>query len=151
MFNLSQREYSAWGTALALLVFGGLYVHSFWRLWQDDGLGGAGAFGLLLGYTIGLVVVLVIYHVVLALLTGSEPADERDRLIEWRSGYLGGLVLAFGVISIVIQIFLEGLLDIGHLQSPLAIAHALLLVVFLATFLELGLKLFYYRHGIRGS
>jgi len=147
MSKLSYKEKSSWGMLIALAVIGGLYFHAAWGLWQADGLVVSAAFRLLFGYTILLVVALIAYHVLIAVLSKPEVEDERDRLIEWRASHVGGLVLAFGVISVILHIMGAGWLGYDLFLSPIAIAHFLLLVMVAATVVELALKLYYYRRG----
>ena len=147
MFNLSFQEKSAWGTLAASLVVGALYFSSVWNLWRGDLLDAPVMLKLALGYTVFLVVVLVAYHVLAASLSRPEDEDERDRLIGWRAAAAGGLVMGFGVMAVVVQIVLEGLFGGFLTDSPILIANALLLVVLIATVVELAIKLYFYRRG----
>lgn len=147
MSNLSFKEKSAWGLLIAQVVIGGLYFNAAWGLWQGGGLVASAAFRLLFGYTVLLVVVLVAYHVLIAVFSKPEVEDERDRLIEWRAGHAGGFVLAFGVVTVILHIMAAGWLGYELFGSPIAIAHFLLLAMVASTVVELALKLFYYRRG----
>jgi hypothetical protein len=148
MSNLSFQEKSTWGTLVALLIIGTLYSNAAWQLWQRDVLVSEALFGLLIGYTVLLVIVLVAYHVLIVVVSGSEAEDERDRLIEWRAGYIGGIVLAFGVFTVIGHILIGGWLGDPLFLSPVGIANALLLAMLVASVAELALKLVYYRRGI---
>lgn len=148
MSNLSFQEKSTWGTLVALLVIGTLYSRAAWQLWQHEALVSEAVFGLLLGYTVLLVVVLVVYHVLISVLSSREDDDERDRLIEWRSGNIGGLVLGFGVFTVIGHILVGGWRGDPLFLSPVAIANVLLLVMLVASVAEMTLKLYYYRRGI---
>ncbi|MGY6630095.1 MAG: hypothetical protein ACXIUL_03715 [Wenzhouxiangella sp.] len=148
MSNLSFQEKSTWGTLFALLVIGTLYSRAAWQLWQHEALVSEAVFGLLLGYTVLLVVVLVGYHVLISVLSSREDDDERDRLIEWRSGNIGGLVLGFGVFTVIGHILVGGWRGDPLFLSPVAIANVLLLVMLVASVAEMTLKLYYYRRGI---
>ncbi|NBB93771.1 MAG: hypothetical protein GVY32_11460 [Gammaproteobacteria bacterium] len=148
MSSMSFQEKSAWGTLTALLGVGGLYTSSLVNLWRADQLHIPSTFGLMVGFTILLVLVLVGYHILVAAITGAQDEDERDRLIGWRAGSIGGFVLAFGVITIVGHIVVGGLLQGGIWQSPAVIANLLLLAVFIATVVELAVTIWFHRRGI---
>ncbi|MDT8437896.1 MAG: hypothetical protein RQ729_02665 [Wenzhouxiangellaceae bacterium] len=154
MNDLTFHEKSAWGTLLVSLVVGSLYFSRVLGLWQSDGLDAPAMLQLALGYTIFLVVVLVVYHALCARSSQDPVKDERDRLITWRAGAIGGSVLGFGVIGIVVQVVLEGLfvgINGGRApavsESPVLIANLLLLVVLLASVVELAARLYLYRRG----
>ena len=101
MTDLSFHEKSAIGTLIAIWLIGILYFHSAWEMWQAGQLHPASNFGLATGLTVLLVIVLVAYHIVIAVTVKPEEEDERDRLVAWRAGNIGGLVLAFGVVGVV--------------------------------------------------
>jgi hypothetical protein len=147
MSNLSFQEKRTWGTLIALLIIGALYFNAAWQLWQRDVLVSEAVFGLLIGYTVVLVVVLIAYHVLIAVVSGSETEDERDRLIEWRAGHIGGIVLAFGVFTVIGHILIGGWLGDPLFLSPAGIANALLLALLVASLVEMALKLMFYRRG----
>jgi hypothetical protein len=116
-------------------------------LGRGDRLDITSTFGLMVGFTILLVLLLVGYHILVAAITGAQDEDQRDRLIGWRAGNIGGLVLGFGVISIVGHIVLGGLVDDAFWQSPAVIANLLLLSVFVATIVELSVTIWFHRRG----
>ncbi len=147
MSNLSFYEKSTWGTLVALLVIGALYFRSSWQLWHQEALAPEAAFGLLIGYTVLLIIVLVAYHVLVAVMSRPEAEDERDRLIQWRAGNIGGLVLSFGVFTVILNILIGNWLGQPLFLSPVGIAHALLLAMLIATVVEMVLKLVLYRRG----
>jgi len=148
MSSMSFQEKSAWGTLISLLVVGALYASSLLNLWRADQFHLASTFGLTVGFTILLVILLVGYHILVAAITGAQDEDERDRLIGWRSGSAGGLVLGFGVITVVGHIIVGGMFDSTFAQSPAAIANTLLLAIFLSNIVELGLTIWFHRRGI---
>ena len=100
------------------------------------------------GLTILLVIVLIAYHIVIALASKPEDEDERDRLIGWRAGSIGGVVLGVAVIGIVLQILFGTLFGDPKSSSPVLIANALMASVFVATIVELAVKLYFYRAGV---
>lgn len=148
MASLSFHEKSAWGTLISLWIIGVFYFRSVWEMWQAGALHPASNFGLATGLTILLVIVLVAYHILIAVTAKPEQEDERDRLIAWRAGNLGGLILGIGVIGIVFQILVGGMFDDPVAGSPVLIANALMAVVFIATMVELVMTLVFYRRGL---
>lgn len=148
MTKLSFQEKSTIGTLLAISVIGLLYYRSAWQLWQAEQLHVASMTGLAIGLTVFLVIVLITYHVLIAVTAKPEPEDERDRLIGWRAGSIAGIILGIGVIGVVLHILFGGLVGDPVADSPVLIANALMTVIFIATLVELSLKLVYYRRGI---
>lgn len=148
MNKLSFNEKSTIGTIAATALIALLYTRSAWELWQAEQLHTQSMMGLAAGLTVLLVVVLVVYHIVIALVARPEADDERDRLIASRAGSIGGTILTIGVIGVVIQILVGGMFGDPVSGSPVLIANALMAVVFVATMVELTMKLVYYRRGI---
>lgn len=148
MSQLSFQEKSAWGTLIATWLIGIQYFHSVWEMWRADALHPASNFGLAAGLTVTLVIVLVAYHILIAVTAKPEQDDERDRLIAWRAGSIGGLILGVGVVGVVLQILVGGLFDDAVAGSPVLIANALMAVVFIATTVELAMTLVFYRRGV---
>ena len=146
--NLSFNEKSAIGTLVAITVIGALYFHSAWQMWQAGVLQPQTNFGLATGLTILLVVVLIAYHILIAIISRPEDDDERDRLIAWRAGNAGGLVLGVGVIGVVLHVLIGSFWDDPVAASPVLIVNALMAVVFAATAFELVLTLVFYRRGV---
>ena len=90
---MSFREKSAWASlAVMLVVYVPYFVHIF-RLFGRSELQG----GVLLGQFIGAVVfqvfLLIIVHIVIAIQSRQQQADERDRAIEARSYKIAYLAL----------------------------------------------------------
>ncbi len=148
MTQFSFQEKSTFGTLLATWFIGVFYFHQIWDLWQADALQVASMAGVAIGLTILLVVVLIAYHIIIAVSAKPEQDDERDRLVAWRAGSVGGNILGIGVIGVVLQILVGGMVDDPVAASPVLIANALMAVVFVATIIELILTLYYYRRGV---
>lgn len=148
MNDYSFQEKSTLGTLIVTLAIGFFYFRAAWDLWQSGYLNVGSTLSLATGLTILLVIVLVAYHIVIALASKPEDEDERDRLIDWRAGSIGGVVLGFAVIGIVLQILFGTLFGDPKSSSPVLIANALMGSVFVATIVELGTKLYFYRVGI---
>ena len=148
MTQFSFQEKSTFGTLLATWFIGVMYFHSAWEMWQVDALHPVSNFGLATGLTILLAVVLIAYHIIIAVSAKPEDDDERDRLVAWRAGSIAGTVMIVGVIGVVLQILVGSLYDDPVAASPVLIANALMAVVFIATIVELILTLYYYRRGV---
>lgn len=148
MSSLSFHEKSAIGTLVALWFIGIFYFHSVWDLWQAGQLHPASMTGLATGLTILLVIVLVGYHILIAVTARPQHEDERDRMIAWRAGNISGVVLGVAVIGIVVHILIGGFFGNALAESPMLIANALMAAVFLATIFELVLTLVFYRRGV---
>jgi hypothetical protein len=149
--DLSFNEKSALGTLIALIVLGSLYASTVVRLWSEDLLGLPAVFGLGVGFTILLVVILIGYHVLIAAFSKPAADDERDRVIAWRAGNIGGVVLGVTVMTIVLNIVIGGIIGRGFAYelaiSPAKISIALIAAIWLATVVELALTLRFYRTG----
>lgn len=87
-----------------------------------------------------MVAVLIAGHIVAALTTRRDDADERDRIIGWRAESYSGWVVATGVVL--------GLAGMVLSLPNLWIAHLLLLSLFLSEILKLALQLVFYRRGV---
>jgi len=151
MSALSFYEKSAWGTFIALSVLGGFYFSAVWELWAAGQLIAPAVFGLGLGFTIFLVVVLVVFHVLIAIVDRPGDEDERDRLIGYRAAQWSSFTLFAGVISIVGLVLLSGVLEDSALHawlySPMAIIQLLMILVLAAQLLELLVRIVLYRRG----
>ena len=145
---LSFQEKSAWGMLVAHAVIGALYFSSAWNLWRADQLSAPIMIKLAFGYMLVLIIAAIVYHAVVAAIDRPPEDDERDRLIAWRAGAVGGTVLAFGMFGIIGHLVLNALYGGVAMISPIFIANALLLVVLLATLAELAAKLRFYRRGV---
>jgi hypothetical protein len=151
MSDLSFNEKSALGTLIALIVLGALYASTVVRLWSEDLLGLPAVFGLGVGFTILLVAILIAYHGIVAAFSKPENDDERDRVIAWRAGNIGGVVLGVAVMTVVLNIVIGGIIGRGFAHelavSPAKISIALIAAIWLATVVELALTLRFYRTG----
>ena len=94
------QEKSAWIMTLALLFGGGFY----YRVVASMSAGGELAppnIGLIGVYTVILVIVAVVGHILVAVLAPKDadaPLDERERKIFDRAGHLSGYIFGFGVV-----------------------------------------------------
>ncbi|MCH9680027.1 MAG: hypothetical protein K0V04_01235 [Deltaproteobacteria bacterium] len=95
--------------------------------------------GLFIAAVVLQIVIMIFGHIAAALVSRPEEADERDRLIEWRSEHYSSWVLGAGV-------FMAMML----LATPIAKVwptHLLLVSMFLAEILKATLRLVSYRRG----
>lgn len=148
MSNLSFHEKSAIGTLIAMWITGIFYFRSVWELWAAGQLHPASMTGLTTRLAILLIIILVGYHIVIAATARPQREDERDKLIAWRAGNIGGAVLGIGVVGIVVHILIGGFFNDPIFSSPMLIATALMAAVFVATLVELILTLVFYRRGV---
>lgn len=98
---MSYREKTAW-IMIAALIFGGLM---YFATVADNSRSilkpAEPTMPLIVGYTIVLVLIAVVGHIVTAILSPKDanaPADERDKRIIDKAGHLSGYVLGFGVV-----------------------------------------------------
>ncbi len=87
-----------------------------------------------------MVVVLTAGHIVVAIASGPEGRDERDRLIGWRAESNSSWLLAVGVLAAVTGLVFS--------IEDIWIAHVLVLSLFLSTVVRYVLQLVYYRRGM---
>ncbi len=140
---MSFREKSAWITLLSVLICFGVY---FWELIAGRAgghrLGALHSLHLLLLAVAGLVVLQLALTSVAALTTPKHsraPADERERLIQWRSQAIGYHVL------MVLAILLFVPIHFGH--SALDMANFALLAVVISTCVVAVAQIVMYRRG----
>ena len=101
---VSERELGVWAGLLSTL---GIYA-AFFCMTSSGAVSGGGQVGLLIGLVTLQVVVLVVFHIGLAIGRGEEHADERDAAIGLRAERAGYAVLAFGVATLTILYLVWG-------------------------------------------
>jgi hypothetical protein len=137
---MSFREKSAWITLVTVLVCFGAYYGSI-LTGQVSGRG-LETLHLLLMCVVGLVVLQVALTVAAARTTpkdGRAPADERERLIQWRSHTLGYYVLVVLVLALAIPA------HIGH--PAVDLLNFALLDVVIAALVVAGAQIVMFRRG----
>jgi uncharacterized membrane protein (DUF485 family) len=95
------REKSAWIMFLALLVVGVVYFYLVGVTWSESGQLAQPMLPQVVIYTVCLVVLAVISHIVIAIMAPKEadmPADEREKQVIVRAGHYSSYVLAAGVV-----------------------------------------------------
>jgi uncharacterized membrane protein len=137
------KEKSAWVMVIALLITGLGYVYTVSQLSVELGQLAPPLFPLLIGFTVVIVIISIIGHILAALSNPREanaPADERDQRIADKASHWSSYVLAVGVV-----------LGLGlYLVFPSG--PVLFYVVFgslaLSTLVEYGLQIYFYRHAV---
>ncbi|MFI4855425.1 MAG: hypothetical protein ACIAQF_10675 [Phycisphaerales bacterium JB065] len=87
-----------------------------------------------------LVVILIVGHIIAAVTGRQEDADERDRLIGWRSESNSSWVLGLGVFAALACL-------VGSVPEVLT-AHVLLLSLYASQMMQYGFQILYYRRGM---
>ena len=134
------QEKSAWVMLLALLVSALFYVSIVAAM--SEGLGHLASPGLstLVGYTIVLVAICAIGHIVIAIFAVKDadaPLDEREKIIVQRAAHLSSYVLGAGVImALILFLFFKN----GNL-----LFYAVFMSLILAQIVEYTLHIFFYR------
>lgn len=137
------KEKSAWVMSIALIVAGAFYAWSVFIIWQAAGMVPPPN---VLGLAVGVVIIIAIAifgHIVAAIgnpMDANAPEDERDRLVVWRAGNLGGLVL--GALS------MTGLFHFAVLGNGNLLFHMIIGALTLSQLAEYALTIWYYRRGV---
>ncbi|MEL6860141.1 MAG: hypothetical protein AAFO74_17290 [Pseudomonadota bacterium] len=137
------KEKSAWVMSIALIVAGAFYAWSVFIIWQAAGMVPPPN---VLGLAVGVVIIIAIAifgHIVAAIgnpMDANAPEDERDRLVVWRAGNLGGLVL--GALS------MTGLFHFAVLGNGNLLFHMIIGALTLSQLAEYVLTIWYYRRGV---
>ena len=131
---MSFREKSAWINLAAIVLVYGFYAYGIWGAPPTR----LGAIAVLIGSTIGMIVISIAGHIAIAIGQRPEVVDERDMLVGLRSARNGFHALAAGVWTLIfLAIALPG--------PPILLAYAALSVFVLAEVVRLISALVYYR------
>lgn len=137
--NTSFNEKSAWIQFLSLLVIGAIYGVSATNL-MENGATNIGAFvPLLIKTGVLLILVMIVSHIVLAIITKPEKADERDLMITVKS--LGGSSRVLEVCVLV------AIIAIINSVSIVWVMHGLVISLILAELVMLAMQIIFYRRG----
>ena len=137
------KEKSAWIMCVALIAAGAFYAWSVFIIWNAAGLVPPPN---MLGLAVGVIIIVAIAifgHAVAALgnpLEADAPEDERDRLVVWRAGNLGGLAL--GAMS-MLSLFAFAVVGNGNL-----LFHCIIGALTIGQLIEYALTIWYYRQGV---
>ena len=138
--DTSFAEKSTWIQLLSLVVGLGGYL-AVAGLMLSNGVSALPAFVPVFAVAIVLVVAInVAGHVVAAVWSRADEADERDRLIGWRAESRSAWILGVGVIAAIIA--LVGAVD------GVWVAHRLLVSLFGSEAVKEVLQIVYYRRGL---
>lgn len=140
MINASFEEKSVWIQLIALIAALGAYFWIAATMLARGELNLPAYAPLFTAALVFMVILLAVGHAIAALTRKPESADERDRLIVWKSEARSSWLLGTGIITGI-----TGLL----LSIPTVwVAHILLGSMFLSEVLALSLRLKYYRRGL---
>lgn len=137
------KEKSAWIMCVALIAAGLFYAWSVLIIWNAAGIVPPPN---VLGLAVGVIIIIAIAifgHAVAALgnpMDANAPEDERDRLVVWRAGNLGGVSLAA---MSMLSLFAYAILGSGNL-----LFHCIIFALTLSQLLEYVLTIWYYRRGV---
>jgi hypothetical protein len=141
---MSFREKSAWITLVSVLVCFGLYFAELVTAGVGERhIGPLRSLHLLLLSVSALVALQVVLTLIAAKTTpkdGRAPADERERLIQWRSHSLGYYVLMVLALTLFVPV------HFGH--SALDMANFALLDVVIATLTVAVAQIVMFRRGV---
>lgn len=140
MLDASFEEKSAWIQLAALVVGLGAYFVFAGMMLARGELALPAYAPLFTAATVFMVILLVVGHAAAALTRKPEPADERDRLIVWKSEARSSWLLGTGIIT--------GITGLLFSMPTVWVAHVLLGSMFLGEVLSLTLRLKYYRRGL---
>lgn len=140
---MSFREKSAWITLVTVVLCFGIYFGQLFASFvSDKRLGALGSLHLLLFAVAGLVALQFVLTAIAAATTPRDaraPADERERLIQWRSQSIGYYVL------MVLALLLFVPIHFGH--TALDMANFALLAVVISTCVVAVAQIVMYRRG----
>lgn len=138
--DMSFKEKSAWLMLLALGVATALYTYSVILISKEIGQLVPPIFPSLIAYTVILVIIAVIGHILLAVLSPKDASsgnDEREKIIFARAGSAASFVMGFCiVISLGIYLFTYN----GHLLFYTVFGSLILSQLF-----EYVAQIFYFR------
>jgi hypothetical protein len=141
---MSFREKSAWITLVSVLICFGIYFAELMTVHVTDRhLGALRSVHLLLLSVVALVALQVTLTLIAGWTTpkdGRAPADEREKLIQWRSHSLGYYVL------LVLALGLFAPAHFGH--SGIEMANFALLAVVIATLTVAVAQIVMFRRGV---
>ncbi len=134
------HEKSAWIMTTALLGTSGMYFAVIVSLSNKLGQLAPPLLPLIVIYTVALIVIAVVGHLLIALFSPKDanaPLDERERLIHQRAGHWSGLVIGAGVIfSLALYLFTYN----GHL-----LFYAVFASLIVSTIVEYACQIVLYR------
>jgi hypothetical protein len=150
--DLSYQEKSILGSLLAMVVVYGYYFSAVLRN-ADRPEFDAGSLGRLILAVVAIIVIEIVYHIVLALESKTEPKDERDTLIECKAYRNAYFLLATGAGLVITWVIVAGLVrDVAPTRiilTPFITVNLVLFAMVMAETVKFLTQLFYYRWGVR--
>ncbi|MGI9263032.1 MAG: hypothetical protein ACR2QR_13390, partial [Woeseiaceae bacterium] len=151
--DMSFREKSVIGSlVLTVGIFGSYFFKVIEAFTSNSSDAIASLPGALIGVVITVVIVEVVYHVVIAIFSGEEDSDERDRLVDARATRISYYVLAAGCVTtighmLISEMVSEWLPD-SVSRTPIFVANMLVFSFILSEIVGFSMQLFYYRRGV---
>lgn len=99
---MSFQEKTAWVMLVALLMASVLYGNQVVSIYSADMQLPSPTLPSLIGFTVTIVIIAVIGHLIVAVATpkdASATSDERARLITQKAGYIASYVLVTGILT----------------------------------------------------
>ena len=138
--NLSSREKGTWVTLIAIVVaFSGYFSHFI-----ENPLAGPQNLKLFIGAVIGLVVIHIVLHSIIAATEedgADAPGDERDELIKLKASHIASFVFGIGALGAAHLWMIDDV-------TPLIMANAILFSLVVSEVVQCVLQLYYYRAGV---
>lgn len=98
--SMTFQEKSAWGLLVGIGLVSWFYFPAAFDI-ADSVPHGAPLIAISVVGVVALIIIETLYHVVIAIPHGSEPADERDTLIDLKAERNGGYALGIGLFWLV--------------------------------------------------
>ena len=151
MSDPSFQEKSVWGSFLALAGFSVYYFASVFGMYRSEaGVDTDRVGDLGISLLVGLIVIEIVYHAVIAGSSGSAESDERDHWIETRASRNAYIALGIGTFALVVHLLVGeawGSPPYPEAVAPFGMANLLLLALVLAELVKYISQIVYYRAG----
>lgn len=132
------KEKSAAATLLGLVAVYGGYFWNALRWSADTPMAAVSA--ALIGTVVTLVVMLIVFHIVVAAFDRKAKEDERDHRIELIGERNGSYIVGFGAVCAILALLAE--------WRPVHVIHLLLGAMVLSEIVKIVTQLILYRRGV---
>jgi hypothetical protein len=154
-FSMSHLEKSLWLSLIISVYILVRYMLSYIELYDTNALTDAHLFDNIIDAVVTMVTLEIVLQTIVAILDHKQadsPADERDKLISTKSYRNAYVILSFGVILCIAQIFAlqvfpEHMVFVSSLSPLFNLLHWLVLAFLLAEITKLASQAYYYRWG----
>ena len=136
----SFEEKSVWIQLVAMLVVLAGYVFVAGTMMSNDVREVTPYFAVFMAGAVVMVLILVAGYIAAAVMGPKEPADERDRLIGWRSESKSSWILGAGAFLAIAG------MAAGY--ESVWVANLLIVSMFLSEIVKVSLQILYYRRGM---